>query len=122
MATRPIAPGRRIAKPDWRAILKRSLRRASELSGAVALFGCMVFLALSLVSYHQTDPSTSTAAGGQVQNWMGPVGAWLADSVLIVFGPVSALFIPLLYVFGRKLWLLVEEDDSEIGHSDKRWW
>jgi S-DNA-T family DNA segregation ATPase FtsK/SpoIIIE len=122
MATRPIAPGRRIAKPDWRAILKRSLRRASELSGAVALFGCMLFLALALVSYHQTDPSTSTAAGGEVQNWMGPVGAWLADSVLIVFGPVSALFIPLLYVFGRKLWLLVEEDDSEIEHSDQRWW
>ncbi|EJL33849.1 DNA translocase FtsK [Novosphingobium sp. AP12] len=122
MATRPIAPGRRIAKPDWRAILKRSLRRASELSGAVALFAGMVFLGLALLSYHQTDPSTSTAAGGTVQNWMGPVGAWVADSVLILFGPVAALFIPLLYVFGRKLWLLVEEDDGEIEHSDQRWW
>jgi S-DNA-T family DNA segregation ATPase FtsK/SpoIIIE len=122
MATRPIAPGRRIAKPDWRAILKRSLRRASELSGAVALFAGMLFLGLALVSYHQTDPSASTAAGGVVQNWMGPVGAWVADSVLILFGPVAALFIPLLYVFGRKLWLLVEEDDGELEHSDQRWW
>jgi S-DNA-T family DNA segregation ATPase FtsK/SpoIIIE len=122
MATRPIAPGRRIAKPDWRAILKRSLRRASELSGAVALFAAMAFLALALVSYHQTDPSASTAASGEVRNWMGPVGAWIADFALTVFGPVAALFVPLLYVFARKLWLLVEEDDSEIEHSNQRWW
>ncbi|WP_374412073.1 DNA translocase FtsK 4TM domain-containing protein [Novosphingobium colocasiae] len=122
MATRPIAPGRRIAKPDWRSVLKRSLRRAGELAAAVLLFAAMLFLALALVSYHQTDPSGSTAAGGITQNWMGPVGAWLADSALLLFGPVSALFVPLLYVFARKLWLLVEEDDSEVEHSDQRWW
>ncbi|GLK42199.1 MULTISPECIES: DNA translocase FtsK [Novosphingobium] len=122
MATRPIAPGRRIAKPDWRAVLKRSLRRAGELSGALVLFAGMVFLALALVSYHQTDPSTSTAAGGDVQNWMGVTGAWTAERALFLFGPVSALFVPLLYVFGRKLWLLVEEDDGEVEHTDQRWW
>jgi S-DNA-T family DNA segregation ATPase FtsK/SpoIIIE len=117
-----MAPGRRIAKPDWRAVLKRSLRRASELSGAIVLFAGMAFLALALLSYHQTDQSGSTAAGGDVQNWMGPVGAWLADFVLVLFGPVSILFVPLLYVFARKLWLLVEEDDNEIEHSNQRWW
>jgi S-DNA-T family DNA segregation ATPase FtsK/SpoIIIE len=122
MATRPIPSGRRIAKPDWRAVLKRSLRRASELSGAVLLFAAMAFLALSLVSYHQTDASGSTAASGDVQNWMGPVGAWLADFALVLFGPVSALFVPLLYVFARKLWLMVEEEDNEIEPSDQRWW
>ncbi|MFC0206183.1 DNA translocase FtsK [Novosphingobium soli] len=122
MATRPLAPGRRIAKPDWRAVLKRSLRRAGELSGAVVLFGAMVFLALALVSYHQTDPSASTAAGGDVRNWMGPLGAWVADSALVMFGPVSALFVPLLYVLGRKMWLLAEEEDSEVEHSRQRWW
>ncbi|MGO4166142.1 DNA translocase FtsK 4TM domain-containing protein [Novosphingobium sp. YAF33] len=122
MATRPIAPGRRIAKPNWRAVLKRSLRRASELSGALTLFAAMAFLALALVSYHQTDPSASTAAGGPAQNWMGSVGAWVAERALVLFGPVSALFVPLLYVFARKLWLLVEEDDNEIEHSNQRWW
>ena len=122
MATRPMAPGRRIAKPDWRAVLKRSLRRASELSGAVVLFAAMAFLALALLSYHQTDPSASTAAGGDVQNWMGAAGAWVAERALFFFGPVSALFVPLLYVFARKLWLLVEEDDNEIEHSNQRWW
>ncbi|KQM21397.1 FtsK/SpoIIIE family DNA translocase [Novosphingobium sp. Leaf2] len=122
MATRPIAPGRRIAKPDWRAVLKRSLRRAGELAGALALFAAMVFLALALASYHQTDPSTSTAAGGDVQNWMGPTGAWTAERALFLFGPVSALLVPMLYVFGRKLWLLVEEDDSDVEHTHQRWW
>ncbi|HKR92741.1 DNA translocase FtsK [Novosphingobium sp.] len=122
MATRPMTSGRRIAKPDWRAVLKRSLRRAVELAGAVALFAVMVFLALSLASYHQTDPSASTAAGGEVRNWMGPAGAWIAERALFLFGPVSALFLPLLYVFARKLWLLVEEDDEEVEHSKQRWW
>ncbi|WP_395330040.1 DNA translocase FtsK 4TM domain-containing protein [Novosphingobium sp. BL-8H] len=122
MATRPLAPGRRIAKPDWRAVLKRSLRRAGELGGALLLFAAMAFLTLALLSYHQTDPSASTAAGGPAENWMGPVGAWVAERVLLLFGPVSALFVPLLYVFARKLWLLVEEEDSEIEHSNQRWW
>ncbi|HCT26058.1 MAG TPA: cell division protein FtsK, partial [Stenotrophomonas sp.] len=122
MATRPLAPGRRIAKPDWRAVLKRSLRRAGELGGALLLFAAMAFLTLALLSYHQTDPSASTAAGGPAENWMGPVGAWVAERVLLLFGPVSALFVPLLYVFARKLWLLVEEEDSDIEHSNQRWW
>ena len=43
--------GRRAAKPDWRAVLRRALRRSSELAGAVMLFAAMVFLALALVSY-----------------------------------------------------------------------
>ncbi|MBB4857331.1 S-DNA-T family DNA segregation ATPase FtsK/SpoIIIE [Novosphingobium chloroacetimidivorans] len=122
MATRPIAAGRRIAKPDWRAVLKRSLRRASELTGALTLFSAMLFLALSLASYHQTDPSMSTAAGGAVLNWMGPGGAWLADLMLLLFGPVSFLFVPLLYVFARKLWRLVEEEDGSVEPVDQRWW
>lgn len=122
MATRPLAPGRRIAKPDWRAVLKRSLRRAGELGGALLLFAAMAFLTLALLSYHQTDPSASTAAGGPAENWMGPVGAWVAERVLLLFGPVSALFVPLLYVFARKLWLLVEEEDGEMEPSNQRWW
>jgi len=122
MATRALATGRRIAKPDWRAVLKRSVRRASELTGALTLFSAMLFLALSLASYHQTDPSLSTAAGGAVQNWMGPGGAWLADLALMLFGPVAFLFVPLLYVFARKLWRLVEEEDGSVEPVDQRWW
>ena len=114
--------GRHAAKPNWRDVLKHSLRRAAELGGAVLLFGAMVFLALALLSYHQTDPSVSTAAGGEVKNWMGAVGAWVAERALFLFGPVSGLFLPLLYVFARKLWRLVEEEDGTAPASNQRWW
>jgi S-DNA-T family DNA segregation ATPase FtsK/SpoIIIE len=123
MATRSYsANGRPAARPDWRAVLRRSMRRSSELGGAIALFAVMIFLALALASYHQTDPSASTAAGGEVKNWMGPAGAWAADALLLVFGPVGVLLLPMIYVFARKLWRLVEEEDGTAPPSDQRWW
>lgn len=122
MATGPISAGQRGARVNWRAALRRSLRRASEIAGALGLMAAMVFLGLALISYTQTDPSASTAAGGPVQNWMGLPGAWFAERALFLFGPVSALFLPLLYVMARKLWRLVEEEDEELEHTDHRWW
>jgi DNA segregation ATPase FtsK/SpoIIIE, S-DNA-T family len=111
-----------MAAPDWRAVLRRAIRRSTEIGGAILLFGGMIFLALALASYHQTDPSASTAAGGEVRNWMGPAGAFAAERALFVFGPVAVLLLPLLYVFARKLWRLVEEEDGTLEHSDQRWW
>ncbi len=123
MASRAVASSRqRAGTPDWRSIFRRALRRAAELGGAAVLFGCMIFLALALASYNQTDPSASTAAGGTAQNWMGGSGAWLAERVLFLFGPVSLLLLPLLYVLARKLWLLAEEDEEGLPHSNQRWW
>ena len=89
---------------DWRVALRHSVVRAAQVTGAVLLFAAAAFLALALVSYHQTDPSWSTAAGGPVANWMGGTGAFVADRALIAFGFVSALFVPLIALFGRKLW------------------
>jgi S-DNA-T family DNA segregation ATPase FtsK/SpoIIIE len=124
MATRAIGSGvSRAGNPDWRATLRRSLRRSAELGGATLLFAAMIFLLLALVSYHQTDPSASTAAAeGQVKNWMGPVGAYVSERALFLFGPISALLLPLLYVFARRLWRLVEEEDGAIEVSRQRWW
>ena len=47
---------------EWRAGLRRSLRRAAQMAGAGVLLAGLVFLTLALVSYTQTDPSPSTAA------------------------------------------------------------
>jgi S-DNA-T family DNA segregation ATPase FtsK/SpoIIIE len=121
MATRA-SMRRKTVRTDWRAVLRRALRRSSELAGAIALFAAMVFLALALASYRQTDPSASTAAGDEVLNWMGPLGAWTAERALFLFGPVSVLLLPLLYVLARKLWRLVEEEDGLAEPSDQRWW
>ena len=47
---------------DWKAAFRRSLRRAGQIAGAAVLTLGTLFLALSLASYAQTDPSQSTAA------------------------------------------------------------
>ena len=104
---------------DWRAAFRRSLRRAIQLGGAILLLTAMVFLALALLSYHQTDPSASTAAGEQVANWMGRWGAWAAERALFYFGLVSVLLLPLLYAFARKLWRDADEEETPHG---LRWW
>lgn len=117
MASRPIG---KAPPADWRAAFRRSLRRALQLSGAVALLGAMLFFTLSLASYHQTDPSPSTAAGGPPLNWMGSAGAWAAERGLFLFGFVSVLLIPLLYAFARKMWRDADEE-ADTPHG-LRWW
>jgi S-DNA-T family DNA segregation ATPase FtsK/SpoIIIE len=96
------------------------MRRALQITGAAALFGAMLFLGLALASYTQTDPSASTAAAGDdVRNWMGASGAWVAERTFYLFGATGVLLLPLLYVFARKLWRDVEEEDRD-AHT--RWW
>ncbi|WP_086619292.1 FtsK/SpoIIIE family DNA translocase [Erythrobacter tepidarius] len=128
MASRAVTPrstnGRKpaVSKSDaeWRAGLRRGLRRLAQMAGAAVLLGAMVFLALALLSYTQTDPSPSTAADpAEVANWMGAAGAWVADRVLLVFGLPAALLLPLLYVSARKLWRDVENGDAA---ETTPWW
>ncbi len=104
---------------DWKAAFRRSLSRSAQMTGAVVLFTAMVFLALALMSYSQTDPSLSTAAGAVVDNWMGRAGALAADLALTAFGLVSVLFLPLFYAFGRKLWRDASDEETMAGG---KWW
>ncbi len=130
MASRALTPvaGRRAAgTADWKAVLKRSLRRSAELVGALALLGAAVFIALALASYTQTDPSGSTASGSPVANWMGLPGAWAAERVLLAFGLPGILGVPLLVVFARRLWDaagdLIDADDDEVAPPAlPLWW
>ena len=115
MATRAAKP----APADWRAAFRRSLARALQISGSAALYLATGFLGLALVSYHQTDPSFSTAASGPPLNWMGYPGAWAADMALLGFGVIAVLLLPLLYAFARKLWR--DSEDEETPHG-RRWW
>ncbi len=122
MASRAVTPAKPVRQTDaeWRAGLRRSLRRIAQMTGAGLLLGAAVFLALALASYTQTDPSPSTAADpSQVANWMGAAGAWAADRVLLIFGLSGVLLLPLLYVSARKLWRDVENGDAP---ETTAWW
>ncbi len=125
MATRARTPQQ---QGDWKAAFRRSLARVCQRTGSVLLFAFMVFLALALVSYNQTDPSPSTAAGEVVGNWMGHAGAWAAERALWSFGLVSVLFLPLLYAYARKLWRVAGEDEGDEAENrprrmaEGRWW
>jgi DNA segregation ATPase FtsK/SpoIIIE, S-DNA-T family len=66
---------------------------AREGVAIVLLAGC-VFLLLALFSFQPDDPGWSRSGPEtSVANWMGPVGAWLADVLYSLFG-ASALWWP----------------------------
>ena len=90
--------------PVWGDTVRRGAARSGELLGALSLVGIAGFLALALASYQPSDAAINTAAGGPTENWVGTIGAWAADLLLSLLGPVVALFIPLLLVAAWRLW------------------
>jgi S-DNA-T family DNA segregation ATPase FtsK/SpoIIIE len=73
---------------------RRSLKR--EIPGIV-LFAIAIFMVLSLISYHPSDPSFNVTHGTRVKtihNFGGIVGSYLSDLLLQVLGLASYL-IPL---------------------------
>ncbi|MEL7188478.1 MAG: DNA translocase FtsK 4TM domain-containing protein [Pseudomonadota bacterium] len=110
----------RKSSAEWRAGLRRSIRRAAQMVGAGVLLIGAVFLTVSLITYTQTDPSPFTAAASDtVGNWMGSWGAWAADWAYFAFGLPAWLLIPLLYISAMKLWRDVENGDEP---ETTRWW
>ena len=84
------------AAPRWRLQL--------GLLGGATLWLLMV---LALLSYQASDPGFSTSGlGGPVRNWVGPIGAWLADLALFTVG--YSIWWPLLV--GAKAWLATLAD------------
>ena len=82
-------------------------RRRSELLGfLVAVAGLLILL--SLASYLPEDPSLDTSAGlgAATQNWVGPVGAYIADLLFQGLGWVAYLVPVLLLVVGSRLLLV----------------
>ncbi len=72
-------------------------KRLNEMIGFVGL-SCAALLTLSLLSYSPLDPSFNTsgpsAGMGVTRNWIGPVGAHMADAMFQVFG-YAAFLVPI---------------------------
>jgi S-DNA-T family DNA segregation ATPase FtsK/SpoIIIE len=90
---------RRFAVRSWGALMV-----LLSLAGAVAL-----------ATHNPNDPSLSTAAGGPPTNWLGSVGAYSSDVLLLLFGLGSALFMPVVAIAGLRLLRL--EPAERIGRG-----
>jgi S-DNA-T family DNA segregation ATPase FtsK/SpoIIIE len=88
----------------WQDSVKRGAIRSGALLGAVALALAALLLTLLLATYHPSDPSLNTAAGGPARNLIGAPGAWIADGLLSAIGPAAAMFVPLVIVAATRLW------------------
>lgn len=64
----------------------------------ILLFFLLVFVLVSLVSYHPQDPSLNNATAGNAKNLFGVVGAYLADALIGLFG-LGAFWVPILLLF-----------------------
>ncbi|NOQ81138.1 MAG: DUF87 domain-containing protein [Methylophaga sp.] len=91
--------------------------REAALILALALAG---YLLLSLWTYNPTDPAwTTTGVNDVIANRGGIVGAWLADTLLFVFG-VPAYLSPLMLAFSG--WLLFSWGKSADSEGALHFW
>ena len=70
-----------------------------ELLGFVVL-SAGIFCGLALFTYDPGDPTQITTTGETYRNMGGPVGAWLANSLLSTLGMVSLLIAIVLFFCG----------------------
>ena len=72
--------------------MPQRLERLSREALLLVLFGFTLSLLLALFSFHPDDPGwSSTGTGEPVRNLFGPVGAWVADVLLSLFGYVALI-------------------------------
>jgi len=57
----------------------------AELTGLSIMAGALLCV-LALVSYSASDPGFSVTGDGEVKNWIGPVGAYVADGMTLLLG------------------------------------
>ena len=116
MATRAAPGPKRSGSPDWivrlRVMLALALRVLARVAagGAVALLG--VALVLALLSYAPADPSFNTATARATGNWMGGIGAHVADLLLQLAGWPVLLFSPALLLAG---WRVAREEPVPVA-------
>ncbi len=85
---------RKAKKPAKRKFRPPKQVRSPELLGIFFIF-LAILLFLSLISYHANDPSWASVSSGQerTQNYLGRVGASLAEALMQLFG-FAAFFLP----------------------------
>jgi S-DNA-T family DNA segregation ATPase FtsK/SpoIIIE len=92
-------------------------KRINELIGFVGL-SIAILLALSLLSYSPSDPSLNVSASapslGSVHNWIGLVGAYLADALFQLAGYAAFLFPAGMFILAMR-WFRSQPIDTPIA-------
>jgi S-DNA-T family DNA segregation ATPase FtsK/SpoIIIE len=103
MATAAARARKRDLGPHWRDALSASLKRFALRTWGALLVGIAVAGGLALATHRSTDPSFTTAAGGPPGNWLGSVGAYASDALLLLFGMGSVLLLPIIALAGLRM-------------------
>src|SRR5437867_271106 len=75
-------------------------RGFGDILGIVLISSALLTL-VALFSYDRNDlPVNLTNSNRTIQNWIGPVGAWLGYAAFFVFGAAAYLLPILLFCFG----------------------
>ncbi|HUX68000.1 MAG TPA: DNA translocase FtsK [Terriglobales bacterium] len=91
-------------------------RRFNELVGLLILV-LATLLCLALLSYHPADPSLDTAAAAaRPANWVGPVGATLADLLFQSLGVASFLFVLGLVSLAARWFRAPRSEPARLSH------
>jgi S-DNA-T family DNA segregation ATPase FtsK/SpoIIIE len=95
-------------KAKQKSMLSAAVARSLREGTLWVLAALGLILLLALVSYHAQDPGFADTGepGLSVNNWIGPVGAWLAGFFLLLFGRPAYLFPVMLAYAG---WLVHKE-------------
>ena len=115
MATAAERARKRDLGPDWREKLRDSLRLFAMRTIGAVLIGVSIAQGIALFTHNSVDPSFSTAAGGPPVNWLGSIGAYSSDLLLMLFGPAAALLLPLIAIAGLRL--MRAEPAGRLGRS-----
>jgi len=96
-----------LKKPKQNIKLSAAVARSLREGTLFVLCALALLLLLALLTFHSQDPGFSdTGEPGPVSNWIGPVGAWLAEFFLFLFGRPAYLFPVMLAYAG---WLVHRE-------------
>ncbi|HEX8415937.1 MAG TPA: DNA translocase FtsK 4TM domain-containing protein [Sphingomicrobium sp.] len=103
MATAAARTRKRDLEPDWRDALRSTSARFFTRCAGALIIGVTAALGVALATHSSTDPSLTTAAGGPPVNWLGSVGAYASDLLLLLFGLGAVLFLPTLLLAGIRM-------------------